>query len=158
MIYEDSRLYCFNQWTLKPYKNRISSTSTHLKIPLAFEDRITEMYKTYEILFVDRSDIQDIVFIIPVAEVESGVFHLSGADNVFCTQFVKENQYMRCSLPSLYFSRYIVEPFSIRLFMALNTLALHLRRSMYHQAESALRKRTFHLPLFPMESFWYLIY
>jgi hypothetical protein len=62
------------------------------EIPLAFEDRITEMYKTSEILFVDRSDIQDILFIIPVAEVESGVFHLSGADNVFCTRFVKENQ------------------------------------------------------------------
>jgi hypothetical protein len=138
------------RFTLQP----ISPT----EYPLAFQDQMLEVYKSSTEMYVERSFITDIAFVVPMAEVESGMFYLSGAENVFCIRYMLEDNVMKTCAPCLYFSRYMVEPICVRLFTALNTLSLHLRRSMYHQSESSISKKTFRLPLFPMECFWYLVF
>jgi hypothetical protein len=126
--------------------------------PLSYYDGIPEVYKTSDEIYVERSRILDLAFIMPIAEVESGMFYLSGAENVYCTRYSLVNSFIQLSSSSFYFSRYIMEPLSVRMFTTLNTLSQNLRRLLYHQAESALSKRSFRLALFPMESFWYLVY
>ncbi len=126
--------------------------------PLAFSDRMLEVYKTSQQIFVERCNIQDLAFVIPIQEVESGLFFLSGAENTFCLRYALEKHEMKPSSPFFYFSRFMSEPFGVRVFTSLNTLSQHVRRTMNHQAESVISKRTFRLPLFSMESFWYLVY
>jgi hypothetical protein len=126
--------------------------------PLSYYDGLVEVYKTSEEVNVQRSNILDLAFIVPIAEVESGMFYMSGADNVYCTRFSVVNSLMELSSSHLYFSRYIMEPLSIRMFTTLNTLSQNLQRLLYHQSESSTSKRSFRLALFPMESFWYLVY
>jgi hypothetical protein len=83
---------------------------------------------------------------------------MSGAENAFCLRYQIVNSTIQACNPFHYFSRYFVEPFSVCFFTALNTLSQNLRRSMYHQPESQVSKWSFCLPLFSMESFWYLVY
>jgi hypothetical protein len=63
--------------------------------PLAYNDQVVEVYKTLEEIYVDRCNIRDVVFIVPVSDVESGVFYLSGADNVFCIRYIMKNATMK---------------------------------------------------------------
>lgn len=126
--------------------------------PLASQDNISEVYQTSEEIIIDRPVIMDVAFIVPILEVESGMFYLSGAENTFCVRYAFDGQLMKAAHSALYFDRYLVEPLGIRLFNALNTLSQHLRRIMYHQPESASLKKTFRLALFPMECFWYLVF
>lgn len=124
--------------------------------PLASQDGLVEVYQTQEEVHVERSKIEDVAFIVPIQEIESGMFYLSGAENTFYIRYVKVINGMQHCAPSLYFSRYLVEPLGVRLFTTMNTLSQHLRRAMYHQPESVTSRKSFRLPLFSMESFWYL--
>jgi len=65
---------------------------------------------------------------------------------------------MKLCHPSFYFSRFLLELLSVRLFMASNTLAHNLRKALYLQPESTMSKKSFWLPMFSMEVFWYLVY
>jgi hypothetical protein len=40
---------------------------------------------------VERSEVYDIAFIIPLSEVESGLFHMSGSYNSFFTRYTINN-------------------------------------------------------------------
>jgi hypothetical protein len=125
---------------------------------VAAQDGMVEVYQTSEEIYVERVKIQDIAFILSVQEVESGMFHLAGASNTFFIRFFLDHGVMRPFQRSIYFSRYFIEPLNIRLFTMLNTLSQHLRRSMYHLAESEVSNKSFRLPLFSMEAFMYLAY
>ncbi len=148
-------LYEMDSATLQRFTIKLINPTDY---PLAYHDQMVEVYKTLEETYVDRCNIIDVAYIVPVSEVESGRFYLSGADNVFCTRYMMVNATMQACSSCLYFSRYYVEPFSVRLFTTLNTLSQNLRRSLFHQPESQISKWSFRLPLFPMESFWYLVY
>jgi hypothetical protein len=127
--------------------------------PLAFLDEMEELYLTTDEIYISRSDVTDIVFVVPIAEVESGMFSMSGASNVYFIRYKFLNGGMHCFPTSFYFSRYIMEPLSVRLFNVLNTLSQHLRHALYHVSEnSPTKKKTFCLYLFTMEAFWYLVY
>lgn len=126
--------------------------------PVAAQDGMVEVYQTSEEIFVDRTMIKDVAFILPLQEVESGMFFLAGAENTFFIRYIFSQNTMQMCNPSVYFSRYLIEPLGVRLFTAMNTLSQHLTRSMYHQAESELSSKSFRLPLFSMESFMYLAY
>lgn len=126
--------------------------------PVAYYNRIVEVYKMADEIFVSRSNIIDFVFVLPMAEVESGMLSMSGADNVYCMRFYIANSSLHECNPNFYFCRYVMEPFSVRMFTTLNTLSQNVRRLMYHQSESATSKCSFRLALFPMEAFWYLAY
>jgi len=130
----------------------IGVTSNHF----AAQSGLVEVYKTYEAVSIERSRIKDIAFILSVAEVESGMFYLSGAESTFFIRYVLGKDTLIQYDRSLYFRRYFIEPLNVRLFTTLNTLSQHLQRSMYHLAESAVPSRSFKLPLFSMECFMYL--
>jgi hypothetical protein len=132
------------------------SPITPTDFPLASQDGLVEVYKTQEVVSLERSLIRDVAFFVPIQEVESGMFYMSGAENTFYIRYIKVNNSMQQCMPSFYFSRYLVEPLGVRLFTAMNTLSQHLRRAMYHQPESVISRKSFHLPMFSMESFWYL--
>jgi hypothetical protein len=72
------KVILFHQMVSKTLQQFNLQPITPSYYPLAFQDHITELYKTLETMSVDRLDIQDIIFIIHLAEVESGAFHLSG--------------------------------------------------------------------------------
>ena len=55
--------------------------------PLASQDNISEVYQTSEEIIIDRPVIMDVAFIVPILEVESGLFYLSGAENTFCVRY-----------------------------------------------------------------------
>jgi hypothetical protein len=126
--------------------------------PLSYYDGLVEVYKSPDEMYVERCNILDLAFIVLIAEVESGMFHMSGAENVYCTRFSMVDSLMELCSSNFYFPRYIMEPLSIHMFTTLNTLLQNLQRLLYHQSESSTFKRSFCLALFPMESFWYLVY
>jgi hypothetical protein len=98
-----------------------------IDFPLAFQDNLLEVYKSSDEIYIDRSAIIDLAFIVPMAEVESGMFFLSGAENTFCIRYIFDNNELATCRPSLYFCRYMVEPLGVRVFTVLNTLSQHLR-------------------------------
>ena len=96
--------------------------------PLAFQDNLEELYVSLDVVSVSRSNILDVIFVVPVAEVESGMFYLSGANNVFCIRYqISADGRLHCFPSMLYFARYMIEPLCVRLFNVLNTLSQYLR-------------------------------
>jgi hypothetical protein len=77
-----------------------------------------------------RSKIKDIAFILSVNEVESGMFHLAGAENTFFVRFMLVHNTMKPCNRAVFFARYLIECLGVRLFMAMNTLSQHLRQAM----------------------------
>jgi hypothetical protein len=145
--------------TLRVFKAMDSTTlQSYFLRPNINEDDILEVYQSSDEIEVERTAIVDVAFILPVEEMESGMFFLSGAENTFYIRYIFLNNTLCSARSSLYFARYLVEPLSIRLFINLNTLAHHLRKALFHQRESSISKKSFRLPLFSMEAFWYLIY
>jgi hypothetical protein len=56
--------------------------------PLASQDRMIEVYQSSDEINLVWSAILDIAFIVQLKEVESGLFFLSGADNVYFACFI----------------------------------------------------------------------
>ncbi len=129
----------------------------HLR-PNTNEDEIPEVYQSSEQIEIGRKAIVDVAFILPLDEIESGLFFLARTENTYCIRYIMVNDALISCRPSLYFSRCLVEPLSVCVFNHLNTLAHHLQKALYHQRESSISRKTFCLPLFSMEAFWYLVY
>jgi hypothetical protein len=73
--------------------------------PLAFQDNLEELYVSLDVVSVSRSNILDVIFVVPVAEVESGMFYLSGANNVFCIRYqISADGRLHCFPSMLYFA------------------------------------------------------
>lgn len=70
--------------------------------PLTAQDTICEVFQTMEEILLDRSLIVDLAFIVPVSEIESGMFYLSGASNTYCIRFSNVGSTMKPVSPILY--------------------------------------------------------
>ena len=150
------KLKLFKPMDSETVKNYMIKPISATDYSVAAQDGMVELYQTTQEIYVLRSKIKDIAFILSVDEVESGMFHLAGAENTFFVRFMLVNNTMKPCNRAVYFARYLIEPLGVRLFTAMNTLSQHLRRAMYHLAESEVSSRSFCLPLFSMESFMYL--
>ena len=86
------------------------------------------------------------------------MFYISGAENTFFIRYNVDSNGVTPFAPSFYFLRHFVEPLNIRLFIMLNSFSQNIRKVLYHLPESESTKKSFKLPLFSMEAFWYLVY
>lgn len=104
----------------------------------------------------EHSAIDNVVFVVTIEELESGLVHLTGASNLYFARFGFIDEHSLCQLPSsLYFSIQLVSPFSFRLFGALNMLSQHLKRVLYFVPESCEAKKVFRI-FIPTDAFHYL--
>jgi hypothetical protein len=125
---------------------------TAAEYPVAYHGNMAEVLaRVTERLSIFRLSVVDIIFIVPISEVESGLFHVAGSRMAYFTRYVIKDNGARsqCSL-KFYYNRHTVEPFSHRLFLSFNHLAQNLKRGMYHLKESATTKKSFRF-FFPME-------
>ena len=127
--------------------------------PTATLGNMIEVVRQDFCINVGRSTVHDIAYVLPLAEVESGLFHMSGCNNCF---FIRYSLSGGCLVPNItasdcYFSSRPVEPASMRLFHALNHLAGVVKKSLYHQGESSLSSRSFRM-YFSSEAFCYLLH
>jgi hypothetical protein len=70
---------------------------------------------------ISRNDIDDIIFVIPIHEVESGNLFMAGSKLIYFQRYGLSNNNLIPCPSSVYYSRYLVEPFSIHIFQSLNT-------------------------------------
>jgi hypothetical protein len=80
---------------------------------------------------------------------------MAGSHSMFFQRYGMLNNAIAPCPESVYFSSYLVEPLSVRLFQSLNMLATHIKRAMYHGPMSSISFKTFRLP-FSFESFLFL--
>lgn len=151
-------------FTCRPYMPMTSDLISRFSLqpivsslfPVAYEANIVELVGTALIRSVQRSDVEDVVFAVPSQELESGMVHLTGSSNLYFVRFsVTEDDKIFHFTSSLYFSFHYIEPFSIRLFGALNTLAQQIKKTMYHVPAAQEPKKNFRM-FFPSEAFNYL--
>jgi hypothetical protein len=55
--------------------------------PLSYYDGLVEVYKSPDEMYVKRCNILDLALIVLIAEVESGMFHMSGAEMCIAPDF-----------------------------------------------------------------------
>lgn len=146
---------CINSEVLTRYSIAPLNPRDH---PMASQDEMVEVYQTLDIVCIPRQNITDVAYIVPIQEVESGRFYLSCAENAFVIRFFNNGHQMLPWISSFYFSRHLMEPMSVRLFHAMNTLSDNIRRCLFHRPESVTTTQSFKLPLFSVEAFWYLAY
>jgi hypothetical protein len=123
--------------------------------PLAVKSGMVELMETEEVWKIPRSTITDLTFIIPLHEVESGLFHLAGACNTYfirykCTgdEIIHDYQYSMLQAT-------VGEPLSHRIFKGFNPLSSSVKRLMYHHPEEHATRKTTRLPL-SCDAFHYL--
>jgi hypothetical protein len=116
---------------------------------------IEEVVAVEERQVVQRDYINDVAFILPLAEVESGLFYMSGASNTFFTMYALYNRSITPYRSTYYFGHHHVEPFTVQLFHSMNHLAQHLKKVLFHQREADVSARKFRL-FFSKEAFNYL--
>ncbi len=93
--------------------------------PLASQDEVLEVYQTLDEVWINRSEVLDVAFIVPMKELESARFFLSCADNTYVIRYSLLGSRMQQFYYSYYFSRFLVEPQGVRLFHSLNSLSDH---------------------------------
>lgn len=105
-----------------------------------------------------RPSIFDVAYVMPLSEVESGLFNMPGCYNCFYTWYSLNAGALLASYASeYYFVSRPVEPISIRLFHSLNHFSGMMKRALYHQGEATGCHQTFRF-YFSAEAFCYLFH
>ena len=71
---------------------------------------IVEVFGTETRFTFSRDEIVDVAFVLPLSEVESGIFFTAGAANCFVCRLIYKNDKLESFCSSYYFSRRPVEP------------------------------------------------
>ena len=115
VLYQCVTLDVFNTYSLSPI-----NASKH---PMAYTSKMIELISTGVEVNVSRNNIDDIIFVLPLQEVESSNLFMAGSDFIYFQRYGLSNNTLILCPSSVYYSRYIVEPFSIRIFQSLNTFS-----------------------------------
>lgn len=154
---EEVVVQVFNPMTSQFLQSYVLPPITRATFSMASQACMQEVVAQDSYIRIGRADIMDIAFVVPLDEVECGLFNLCGASNVFFIRYCLKNSTIERYALKLYYSSHPVEPLSIRLFHSLNHLAGLLRKALYHQGEAETSSRSFRL-FFSAESFCYLRY
>lgn len=128
---------------------------TTAQFPMASQAHMLEVVSQDIAINVARASVCDIAHVVPLLEVESGLYNMSGSNNSFFIRYSLRNGIVEHYMSEYYFLSRPVEPISIRLFHSLNFLAGLVKKSLYHQGEAESCSRTFRL-FFCTEAFCYL--
>jgi hypothetical protein len=110
------------------------------EFPLASQDGMIEVYQSGDEINLVQFAILDIAFIVPLEEVGSGLFFLSGADNVYFACFIVSVTVVPFK-KSYYFGRHLIEPLGDQLFTMINALSQNVRKALYHNPESGAARK-----------------
>jgi len=99
------------------------SLITDVAFSVASQNAVLEVYQSSDECYVNRCDITDVAFILPVNKLEAGMFFLSRAEDTFFIRYLMHNGSMRPCNSTKCFACHLVEPLGIRLFSMLNTLS-----------------------------------
>lgn len=130
-------------------------TITVATSPLAMKSSMVELLETAEVWKIDRSLVTDLPFIIPLHEVESGLFHLSGAQNTYFIWFESNSNGSIIDYQCSMLEPRVAEPLSYRIFRGLNMLSSSITKVFYHQPEGQSMRKSFNIPL-AYDAFYYL--
>jgi hypothetical protein len=98
--------------------------------PVASNTNVVELFGTARTTTVARRDVVDVVFSLPITELESGMVYLTGASNLFFVRFTLSEDDRLFPFPSsVYFNICYIAPFSIRLFGSLNMLSQNFKKN-----------------------------
>jgi hypothetical protein len=149
------RVLMLRRVTTETFERYSFTPITATAYPMAYTSRMVELMSVGEEIYLPRHSIIDIIFVLPIQEVESGYLSMAGSHSMFFQRYGMLNDAIAPCPESVYFSSYLVEPLSVRLFQSLNMLATHIKRAMYHGPMSSISFKTFRLP-FSIESFLFL--
>ncbi len=145
----------FSQVSSEILNHHSLSAVTDAEAPFALKSGMVEVIQTPTIIKIPRSSIVDLAFIVPLVEVESGLFHLTGAINTFFIRYIHHQDGSIRPYPFFMLHAKIAEPVSFRIFRGLNALSSSLKRSLYHQPEDQSVSKSFRLP-FCYDSFFFI--
>jgi len=138
------------QFSLQPLTQSLYPVSSQLAL--------TELVGTSSVVVMHRLEIVDIIFVVPVGEVESGIVHMTGVSNLFVIRYeIIDGTQIKNYAPSYYFLCRMFQPLNVRLFLALNCLARNLKKQLFNSPSSTVTRKTFQMD-FPSEAFFYLFY
>jgi len=104
---------------------------------------------------VFRDVVVDLVFILPLAEVESGNVFITGAANLFFVRYLIDRATHSNFSSVNFLSAHFIQPLTVRIFSSLNTLAFTVKKLMYHRPEAEDTKRSMRI-FFPSDAFNYI--
>jgi len=120
---------------------------TETESPLEVKSGMAEVILTQNTIKISRLSIVDIAFIVALAELDSGFFHLTGAVNTFfaCYQY-KPNGTISPYLHFMLQAR-VAPPVSYQIFIGLNMLSSLVKKTLFHQPEDQSTTKTFRMSL-----------
>jgi hypothetical protein len=125
--------------------------------PVAASASITELFALNATEVFSLDEVQDIVFILSSAELESGMVYITGAANLFFVRYLMHNGTVLNVGTNVFFGYHLIQPLTIRLFSALNLLAYTIKKLMYHRPEAEDTRRSTRF-FFPSDAFHYIAY
>jgi hypothetical protein len=128
---------------------------THEEAPLASKSGMVEVMQSVCTAVIPRSAIVDLCFIVPLEEVESGSFHLTGAEFVFYIRFDLQPDGSKKKHTESFIHPRMVDPLTYRIFRSLNLLSLSIKKMFYHRPENESIRKTVQL-MIPFECFYYI--
>jgi hypothetical protein len=124
-IYSPMTSSILTQFSLPP----ITASS----FPVAARSVITEVVATGTFQIISRDAVDDLIFILPLREIESGNVFITGATNLFFVCYLMDKMTVITFSSINYFGYFFIQPLTIRIFSALNTLAFTIKKLMYHR-------------------------
>ncbi len=127
-IYSPMTSSILTQFSLPP----ITTTN----FPVAARTVITEVVATSTFEIISRDVVEDLIFILPITEIESGNVFITGATNLFFVRYLIDKTTFVNFSSIQFFGYHFIQPLTIRIFSALNTLAFTVKKLMYHRPEA----------------------
>jgi hypothetical protein len=82
--------------------------------PVASQSDVVELVAMSSVMKTTIRSIVNVVFVVPIQELEEGTVHVTGATNVYFIRYALNNKGALFSVPpSLYFSNNWVQPISM---------------------------------------------
>jgi hypothetical protein len=151
------RCRCYSPMTSSILTQFSLPTISAESYPVATSASITELFALNAIEDFSVDDVLDIVFILSMAELESGMVFITGASNLFFVRYLIDERAVLNVGTNPFFGYHLIQPLTIRIFSALNTLAYTIKKLMYHRPEAEDTRRSTRF-FFPSDAFHYIAY